>query len=123
MNPKICLILLDQHLIIVLQGRQMEYYKQITVVSGFSEPEEFNYPGQFIVEVIADHWGGGGLTLERSPLYKEKYGTVKDETGTVVNFTSNEAVYVPGIGNYRTNCSGFENMSGVEVLFYPYQNR
>lgn len=34
----------------------MEYYKSITVVSGYSEAEDLNYPGQFLVEVIADHW-------------------------------------------------------------------
>lgn len=102
----------------------MEYYKSITVVSGYSEVEDLNYPGQFIVEAVADHWGGGGFTLERSALYKERFGAVKDVSdGSVVNFTENEAIYVPGIGSYRVNCSGYENMSGVEVLFYPYQNR
>lgn len=67
--------------------------------------------------------GGGGVSLERSPLFRENFGLLKDENNNVLNFTSNEAIYAPGIGRYRTNCSGYENMSGVEALFYPYQNR
>jgi hypothetical protein len=102
----------------------MEYYESFNVVSGYSDPIQLNYPGQFIFEVMAEHWGGGSVSIERSSLNKNRFGVLKDSnTGNNVYFTSNDAIYAPGLGDYRVFCSGYENMSGVEVLIYPYQSR
>jgi hypothetical protein len=102
----------------------MEYYESFNVVSGYSDPIQLNYPGNFIFEGMADHWGGGSIYIERSSINKSKFGVLKDaNTGSDIVFTNNDAVYAPGLGNYRVFCSGYENMSGVEVLIYPYQSR
>ena len=102
----------------------MEYYESFNVVAGYSDPVQINYPGEFIFDVVADHWGGGSVSIERSPRFKNKYSLVKDmysENSLV--FTENAASYLPGLGDYRVFCSGYENMSGVEVLINPFKSR
>lgn len=99
-----------------------EQYASFTVTSGYSEDLQLNYPGYMVLDVMASHWGGGGVTLERSSPFKEQYSVVQDEDGDV-NFTGNGSRLIPGIGDYRVNCSGFENMSGVEAVVYSFRQR
>lgn len=99
-----------------------EEYAYINVISGYSQPVNINYPDLFIVDALATHWASGGMRLERSALGKEAYSTVQDEDGDV-NFTSNGSRIVPGVGSYRVFCSGYENMSGVELLFSKMRTR
>ena len=100
----------------------MEEYTSFNVVSGYSNVIDLNYPGYFIFDVTANHWGTGGVTLERSPVYQERFSVVEDEDGAL-NFSTNGSRFIPGVGSYRVNCSGYSTMSGVEALLTPFRYR
>jgi hypothetical protein len=99
-----------------------EQFASFDVASGYSETVRLNYPGYMVIDVMAENWGTGGVTLERSAPYKEQFSVVQDEDGDV-NFTSNGARLIPGLGDYRVNCSGYSSMSGVEALVYSFRQR
>ena len=93
----------------------MEQSNILNVVSGYSEPLRLTHQGYFIFDAFATHWGGGSITLERSPVGKNAFSVVQDDAGDVT-LTSNGSRLVPGKGEYRFFCSGYQNMSGVEAL-------
>lgn len=99
----------------------MEEYTSIVVADGTSNSVSINYPGEFLIEVVAEHWGNGTVSIERSPINRDKFGVLVRENDEDFVLSKNNSAYVPGIGKYRAVTTNYSSMSGVEILFYPHK--